>query len=277
MKGFAQLSLEGKRALITGGGTGLGRGLARAFVQAGAEVVVCGRRREPLEEARRFATTDGGTCHLVAADVTVEDDVRALQQAAGRIDILVNNAGISPDEPWETVSLASWRAVLETNMVAPFRLCQAFGPAMRERGWGRIINIASVYGSIAGKPFRYREGWDPSSYFASKHGIHGITRHLAVRLAPYGVTVNSLSPGGIAGATNRGLTLEEQARAAAARTEAEREAEEQRRARFYHDEIPMGRPGTPEDYAGPAVFLASPASGYMTGQILIVDGGWTVW
>ena len=162
-------------------------------------------------------------------------------------------------------------------MVAPFRLCQAFAPAMRERGWGRIINVSSVYGSIAGKPFLYPEGWDPSSYFASKHGIHGITRSLAVRLAPFGVTVNSLSPGGIAGATNRGLTAEEQAREAAAKTGEQREAEARRGARFLHDEIPMGRWGSPEDYAGPAVFLASPAAGYMTGQVLVVDGGWTVW
>ncbi|MEI6387537.1 MAG: SDR family oxidoreductase [Spirochaetota bacterium] len=277
MKGYASLSLEGRRALITGGGTGLGRGLARAFVQAGAEVVLCGRRRAALEEARSVAIADGGQCEIVVADVTVEDEVLALQRAGGRIDILVNNAGISPDEAWETVSLDAWRRVLETNMVAPFHLCQVFAPAMRERGWGRIINISSVYGSMVGKPFLYPEGWDPSPYFASKHGIHGITRNLAVRLAPYGVTVNSLSPGGIAGATNRGLTDEEQAREAEAKTGAEREADEHRGARFLHDEIPMGRWGRPEDYAGPAIFLASPASAYMTGQILIVDGGWTLW
>jgi NAD(P)-dependent dehydrogenase (short-subunit alcohol dehydrogenase family) len=277
MKGLGVLSLEGKRALITGGGTGLGRSLARGFAEAGAEVVICGRRREPLEETRSVVEAAGGSCEIVVADVTVEADVERLRDAAGRIDILVNNAGISPDEAWETVSLDSWREVFDTNLFAPFRLCQVFGPGMRERGWGRIINIASVYGSIAGKPFLYPEGWDPSSYFASKHAVHGLTRNLAVRLAPYGVCVNSLSPGGISGATNRGLTADEQVEAAAAKTPEQREAEAARGARFLHDEIPMGRVGDPDDYTGPAVFLASPGAAYVTGQNLIVDGGWTVW
>ena len=149
-----------------------------------------------------------------------------LKDAAGTIDILVNNAGISPDKSWETVSLESWRAVFDVNLLAPFRLCQVFAPAMRDRGWGRIINIASVYGSIAGKPYHYPPNWDPSSYFASKHAVHGLTRNLAVRLVPHRVCVNSLSPGGIAGATNRGLTADEQAEAAATTIPEQRVAEQ---------------------------------------------------
>ena len=277
MKGLGVLSLEGKRALITGGGTGLGRSLARGFAEAGAEVVICGRRREPLEETRAAVAASGGTCELVVCDITVEAEVARLRDAAGTIDILVNNAGISPDESWETVSLESWRAVFDVNLLAPFRLCQVFAPAMRDRGWGRIINIASVYGSIAGKPYHYPPNWDPSSYFASKHAVHGLTRNLAVRLAPHGVCVNSLSPGGIAGATNRGLTADEQAEAAATTSPEQRVAEAERAARFLHDEIPMGRVGDPDDYTGPAVFLASPGAAYVTGQNLIVDGGWTIW
>ncbi len=277
MKGLDLLSLEGKRALITGGGTGLGQSLARGFAEAGADVVICGRRREPLEETRSVVVAAGGTCDIVACDVTVEADVQRLKAAAGSIDILVNNAGIAPDEPWDTVPLDSWRAVLDVNLLAPFRLCQVFAPPMKDRGWGRIINIASVYGSIAGKPHLYPIGWDPASYFASKHSVHGVTRYLAVRLAPYGVCVNSLSPGGVAGGTNRGLTADEQAQLAEAKTPAERESEAQRTARFLHDEIPMARLGQPDDFAGPAVFLASPGAAYVTGQNLIVDGGWTVW
>jgi NAD(P)-dependent dehydrogenase (short-subunit alcohol dehydrogenase family) len=277
VKGLDILSLEGKRALITGGGTGLGRSLARGFADAGAEVVIVGRRGGPLGETCSIVEEAGGVCEVVVGDITAEADVQALEEAAGRIDILVNNAGISPDEAWETVPLDSWRDVMDVNMLAPFRLCQVFGPAMRERGWGRIINIASVYGSIAGKPFLYPTDWDPASYFATKHGIHGITRYLAVRLAPFGVTVNSLSPGGILGATNRGLTPDDQARVAETKTPADLEAEAARQARFFHDEVPMGRNGQPDDYIGPAVFLASPGSAYITGQNIIVDGGWTVW
>jgi len=277
MKGLRLLSLEGKRAVVTGGGTGLGRSIARGFVEAGAEVVIVGRRAGPLEEARAYALAEGGSCEIVVADVTREADVVRLGEAAGRVDILVNNAGIAPDDAWETVPLDSWRAVFETNVFAPFRLCQQFAPAMRERGWGRIINVASVYGQIAGKPDLYPSDWDPSSYFASKHSVHGLTRNLAVRLAPYGVTVNSLSPGGVSGATNRGLTAAEQAEAAAKRSPDQAANDEQRAARFFSSEIPMRRGGDPEDYMGPAVFLASPASSYMTGQALVVDGGWTVW
>ncbi len=277
MKSHHLLSLEGKRALVTGGGTGLGRGIALGLAEAGADVVICGRRPGPLEEVQGVIAAGGGTCEIVLADVTVEEDVLALQAAAGRIDILVNNAAVMPADPWDTMPIEKFRSVIDTNLVAPFRMCQAFGPAMRDRGWGRIINIGSVYGSIAGKPHLYPAGWDKPHYVTSKHGIHGITRHLAVRLAPYGVTVNSMSPGGIAGAVGFGLSAEDQARAAAALTDEERQAEDARMTRFLHEEIPMRRVGTQEEYAGTAVFLASPASGYVTGQILIVDGGWTIW
>jgi NAD(P)-dependent dehydrogenase (short-subunit alcohol dehydrogenase family) len=277
MKGLALLSLEGKRALVTGAGTGLGQTIARAFSEAGADVVITGRRRAPLEETAASIVDAGGTVEIIESDVTNEDDVQRLKAGAGQIDILVNNAGIAPNEPWDTVPLDSWRDVLEVNLLAPFRLCQVFAPPMAERGWGRIINIASVYGSIAGKPHHYPPDWDPSSYFGSKHGVHGITRYLAVRLAPHGVCVNSLSPGGVAGATNAGLTAKEQASLAASRTAEEARFEAERGARFLHDEIPMGRSGEPDDYAGPAVFLASPGAKYITGQLVIVDGGWTVW
>jgi NAD(P)-dependent dehydrogenase (short-subunit alcohol dehydrogenase family) len=277
MKGLRLLSLEGRRAVVTGGGTGLGRSIARGFVEAGAEAVIVGRREGPLEEARAYALEEGGVCEAVVADVTDEADVQRLAEAAGRVDILVNNAGIAPDDPWETVPLSSWQHVFAVNVFAPFRLCQAFAPAMRERGWGRIINVASVYGQIAGKPDLYPPDWGPSSYFSSKHSVHGLTRYLAVRLAPHGVTVNSLSPGGVSGATNRGLTAAEQAEAAAKRTPEQVEADERRAERFFRSEVPMRRGGDPDDYTGPAVFLASPASSYMTGQILVVDGGWTVW
>ena len=277
MKGLKLLSLEGKRAVITGGGTGLGRSLARGFVEAGAEVVIVGRRRAPLNEARAYASAEGGVCEIVVADVADEEGVKTLRDAAGRVDILVNNAGVAPDESWETVPLDSWRAVFDVNVLAPFRLIQVFAPSMRERGWGRVINIASVYGSIAGKPYHYPADWDPSSYFASKHSVHGLTRYMAVRLAPFGVCVNSLSPGGVTGGSNRGLTAEDQAIHARSLTSEAREANAARVERFLHDEIPMGRGGDPDDYTGPAVFLASPAAAYTTGQNLIVDGGWTVW
>ena len=259
------LHLTGKRALITGGGRGLGRALAIGFTDAGASVVVCGRREQLLRETAAIVTERGGSIDAIVADITSESDVLRLAAEAGDIDILVNNAGVYPSEPWETVSLESWHKVMATNLYAPFRLCQLFGPPMMKRGWGRIINIASVYGGMGPKWQLYPETWGPSSYFASKHGIHGITHYLAPRMARHGVTINSLSPGGIITADQRiGLDAAGELRLA-------------KGAEFAKTEVQMGRAGDADDYIGPAVFLASPGSQYMTGQILVVDGGWSAW
>jgi NAD(P)-dependent dehydrogenase (short-subunit alcohol dehydrogenase family) len=194
------LSLEGRRALVTGSGTGLGKMIALGFAQAGAGVILTGRRRSKLDETADLIRDVGADVTVVTADITSEPDVISLGDQAGQVDILVNNVGIAPNQHWTDVSLDDWRAVFAVNVDAPFRLCQLFAPPMMARGWGRIINIASVYGRQGGNPALYEPlDWDVPSYFATKHAIHGITHYLAGRLAPHGVTINDISPGGFAG------------------------------------------------------------------------------
>lgn len=260
--GHRLLELTGRRALVTGAGRGLGRALALGYAEAGAEIVICARREPLLRETERLAQEMGATVTAVVADVTQEADVQRLVAEAGPIDILINNAGGAIWQPWRTVTLDDWHQAFRLNLDAPFRLIQLFAPGMLERGWGRIINIASVYGSIAPDPRYYHADWDVSSYFATKHGINGLTRYFAPLFAKSGVTINSLSPGGIVTADqDADLTSEERARL----------------ARFQEEMVPMARLGGADDYVGPAIFLGSPASQYVTGQLLIVDGGWSAW
>jgi NAD(P)-dependent dehydrogenase (short-subunit alcohol dehydrogenase family) len=253
--------LTGRRALVTGGGTGIGRALVMALAEAGATVVICGRRVEPLRATVAAAKSGAaaGAIHVVAADVTHEPDVQRLRDAAGDIDILVNNAGGAQQRPWLDVTSEHWRDVVGLNLDAAFRLSQVFAPAMTGRGWGRIINIASVYGMIAADPGRYPGMTvDNASYVAAKHGLIGMTRHLAVRLGRTGVTVNAISPGMIM-VEKHAATLTDGAKEALAAG------------------APAGRMGTPEDLQTALLFLASPGSGFVTGQNVVVDGGWTIW
>jgi NAD(P)-dependent dehydrogenase (short-subunit alcohol dehydrogenase family) len=257
--GLALLELKGLRALVTGAGTGLGRQLALGLAEAGADLVVCGRRRGPLEACAAEATALGAAVGVIAADVTTEAGVEALVAGAGRIDILVNNAGTNRLQPWAELPMQEWRDLLAIDLDAPFRLCQAFGPPMVERGWGRIINVVSVYGSVAGDPARYPGlAWDIPAYVVAKHGLHGLTRYLGARLARHGVCVNSLSPGMFPTEGNRERL-----------TPAVRDALEAG--------TPAGRLGGPDDLKAAAVFLASPGARFVVGQNLVVDGGWTVW
>ena len=258
--GLSLLSLEGTRALVTGAGTGLGRQMALGLAEAGADLVLAARRREPLEETAAQARAFGKGVLVLPADVTREEDVQALRAEAGRVDVLVNNAGGGEVKPWLSVTAEDWRRVVAVNLDAPFRLIQLFAPPMMERHWGRIINVSSIYGLVGGDPSRYPGvEWDNVPYFASKHGLQGLTHALAPRLAPYGVSVNSLCPGMFPNTENNaGLLSPELEAALIAGT-------------------PMRRVGDDLDLKAAVVFLASPGSKFMTGQSLVVDGGWTVW
>jgi NAD(P)-dependent dehydrogenase (short-subunit alcohol dehydrogenase family) len=260
--GHRLLDLSGRRALITGAGRGLGRALAVGYAEAGADIVICARTAERLEQTARLAREHGTQVVPVVADVTDEGDVQRLAAEAGAIDILVNNAGGAIWQPWQTVSLDDWHAAFRLNLDAPFRMIQLFAPGMLERGWGRIINIASVYGSISPDRRYYKPDWDVSSYFATKHGINGLTHYFATRFADRGVTINSLCPGGI-------MMADQDAELA--------DDDRERLERFIDEMVPMRRLGGPDDYVGPAVFLGSQGSRYITGQLLIVDGGWSAW
>jgi NAD(P)-dependent dehydrogenase (short-subunit alcohol dehydrogenase family) len=254
------LSLAGKRALVTGGGAGLGRQMAEALAEAGASLVICGRTRAPLEETAESLAARGRHADPVVADITAEADLARLHEAAGDVDILVNNAGYSLRTPWQDVPLDEWREVMAINVEAPLRLTQLFVPGMMERGWGRVINVSSVYGVVAGDPALYGDlGLDIASYFASKHALIGLTRHLAAMIGGSGVTVNALSPGMFPAtpanakhSTGEGL---------------------QRIA----DRTPVHRVGGDDDLRAAVVYLASPGASFYTGQNLIVDGGWTIW
>ncbi len=257
------LSLDGSRALVTGSGSGIGRQIAQGFAEAGAELILVGRRREPLQETadllKKFSQLK---TTIIDADITTDEGLEEIELEAGRVDILCNNAGASDYGPWQSISIEKWRNTFAVNVEAPFRLCQIFAPLMMERKYGRIINIGSVYGLMGGNPALYPGmDWDIAPYFASKHAVHGITHYLAPRLAMFGTTINTLSPGGFAGSE-----MNEKAGAG---------SEEMLNA--FYDAVPMRRLGGPDDISAAAVFLASIGSKYMTGQNLVIDGGWSSW
>ena len=257
------LSLEGSRALVTGSGSGIGRQIALGFAEAGAELVLVGRRREPLlETAQLIRNFSDKPASVIDTDITTDEGLEKISVESGKIDVLCNNAGASDWGDWQTISIEKWRNTFAVNVEAPFRLCQIFAPRMMESGYGRIINIGSVYGGMGGNPALYPGlDWDIAPYFASKHAVHGITHYLAPRLAMHGTTINTLSPGGFAGSEmneKAGTGTDEQLNA-------------------FYNAVPMRRLGGSDDISAAAVFLASPGSKYMTGQNVTVDGGWSIW
>ena len=261
MAGLSLLSLEGKRALVTGGGIGLGRHMALGLAEAGADLILCGRRGALLEKAASEARKFGSTVIAVEADMTVEADLQRLLADAGPVDILLNNAGGGLLRSWDRITREEWQSVMALNVDAVWRLCQLFAPPMIERCWGRIINISSIYGLISGDPNRYPEemNWDNPAYVVGKHAVQGITHYLGTRFAQYGVTVNSLCPGMFP---------------------SEQEVAPPREAgwdRSLTENTPAKRLGRFEDLKAAAVFLASPGAAFVSGQSIVVDGGWTVW
>jgi NAD(P)-dependent dehydrogenase (short-subunit alcohol dehydrogenase family) len=253
------LDLSGKHALVTGGGTGLGRQMAEALAEAGARVTICGRRAEPLKAATASLVAGGRDARWVVADVTSDSDRRKLFEEVKGVDILVNSAALGERKPWLTVTIDEWRAILMLNLEAPFALSQLFVPPMVERKWGRLINISSIYGLIVGDPSLYGEwGIDLASYVASKHGLIGLTKHLAVTLGGTGVTVNALCPGMFPNTEQNASKASGLGPGLAVRT-------------------PVKRVGNDTDLRSAIVYLASPGSSFYTGQSLVVDGGWTIW
>lgn len=245
--------LDGKRALITGGSRGIGLGIARGLAEAGADVLLTARSREQLESAAASLADTGAEAALSAFDLTdteaIEPWFRALTDEHGAVDILVNNAGGTRRGAAETLPLDDWRHVLELNLTALFVLSQAFGNSRIARGGGgRIINIASLL-SEAARP-------SVAAYAASKGGVRQLTKALAVEWARHGINVNAIGPGYIRSALTEPLQ------------------EEEAFDTWVRERTPLGRWGTPGDLAGAAVFLASAASSFVTGQVLYVDGGW---
>lgn len=234
-------SLAGQTALVTGANTGIGQAIAVAMAQAGAQVIAAGRS----DCAQTAQLTGGEALHLDLADPMAARDIFAAQ----RIDILVNNAGIIRRADAVEFSEADWDAVMDVNLKAVFFTCQSFAKAALARGTGgKIVNIASL--------LSFQGGIRVPSYTASKHGVAGLTKLMANEWAARGINVNGIAPGYIE--TNN--------------TEALRSDPD--RSKSILDRIPAGRWGRPEDIAGTAVFLASPAAAYIHGAVLNVDGGW---
>jgi 2-deoxy-D-gluconate 3-dehydrogenase len=247
-------ALAGRIALVTGAGRGLGVAIALALADAGAAVACAARAPEAGEATARAIRERGGKAAAVVLDVTRSEQVTAAvaetARALGDIDVLVNNAGVVLDTPTLEVSDAEWETVLTTNLTASFRLARAVAPGMIARGRGKIVNVGSMYG-LLGVP-RY------AAYCASKAGVDGLTRSLAVEWARHGIQVNCVAPGYM----NTDIP-----RAAL--------ADPRTRERFLA-KIPARRIGEPAEIGPLVVYLASSASDYMTGQTLYLDGGQTV-
>ncbi|MEU1480567.1 SDR family oxidoreductase [Streptomyces sp. NPDC005760] len=247
-------SLEGRVALVTGGSSGIGRAIAGALARAGASVVIVARRTAELAAAADELTSGGCRVGWVSGDLSTRDGVRTAAEAAaavfGEPDILVNSAGINLRPPMTDLTDAVWDTTMAVNLEAPYLLGQRFGPGMAARGFGRIIHITSQQA--------HRAFVQSGAYGVSKGGLESLARSQAEAWSPHGVTCNTLVPGFVLTPLNARLADDpEQVASLAARTM-------------------TGRNGVPEDFAGAAVFLASGASAYVTGQSIFVDGGLSV-
>ena len=246
--------LDGKTAVITGGGRGLGEYMANALSDVGANVVVCSRKLEACEGVKQEIEARDGKALALACDITKPSDVTHVvsetEQTFGAIDILVNNSGATWGTPPEAMPLEQFERVVDINVKGTFIMSQTVGKTMIARGQGgTIINIASVAGLVGGNP-KYIQA---VGYHASKGAVVNMTRDLATSWAQYGITVNAIAPGWFPTKMSRGLL---------------NKYEQQMLS-----DIPLQRFGGPNDIQGVIVFLASPAAAYVTGQILVVDGG----
>jgi NAD(P)-dependent dehydrogenase (short-subunit alcohol dehydrogenase family) len=245
--------LTGRVALVTGGSKGLGLAMARGLAQAGADVVISSRHETELKSA--LDTVLAGTDrrgHYVVADMTSRADVARLADEAvrrmGKVDILINNAGTNTPEPIDAITDAAWDNLIELNLTSVMAMTRALVPGMKQRRWGRVIHVSSMMAFIS------KEG--RNAYSATKAAVIGMARASALELGPLGITVNCLCPGPFLTELPRSLLSQE-------------EQDEWGRI------TAAGRWGNPDELVGPILFLASDAGSYITGQALIVDGGFT--
>jgi gluconate 5-dehydrogenase len=243
--------LSGQAALVTGGSRGLGEEIAEGLAEAGASLMLVARRPQWLEPAVERFRARGFSCEGVECDVADPAAVASVVDSMERVDILVNNAGVTWGQPAEEMPLEKWQNVIDINLTGAFLFCQAAGRAMIRQRSGCIINVASIAGLVAMPGAIHSAG-----YAASKGGMLALTRELAAKWAKHGIRVNAIAPGFFPSRMTEKVL---------ARVQAEVEAE-----------IPMGRVGRAGELKGVAVFLASAASAYITGQTIVVDGGATV-
>lgn len=247
-------SLTNKTAIVTGGGRGLGRAIAIGLAQFGADVALVARTASELQATAREVETQGTRALVYPSDVSNKKDIERVVNDVvaqwGRVDILVNNAGVDAAKPALDYTEEDWDFVLDVNLKGYFLFAQAVARHMKETGGGAIINNSSICGDVAVKNI--------VAYNASKGGVNMLTRTLAIEWAPYNIRVNAFSP----------AYMEAFMPGAASEHDEKKEAS-------IRELTPLGRRGRPEELVGPVVFLASDASSYVTGEILMVDGGWT--
>jgi NAD(P)-dependent dehydrogenase (short-subunit alcohol dehydrogenase family) len=250
--GLEIFKLAGKVALVTGGSKGLGKAMARGLAEAGADVVISSRHEDELRPAlEEILHGTGRRGKYVVADMSKRDQVQALAKAAldqmGHVDILINNAGTNKPQAIDAITDADWDNVLEINLSSIMVLSRALVPQMKARRWGRIIHISSVMGFLS-KEKRH-------IYSATKSALIGLARSMALDLGPFGITVNCIAPGPFLTDLPGGLL-----------SEAEKKA--------FAEHTALGRWGEPRELVGPALLLASDAGSYITGETLVVDGGY---
>jgi len=250
---MSEKKLAGRVAVITGASKGLGKAMALALAGAGARLALVSRNRAQLETTAEAVRALGAEAEVFVADITDEQQVKQLEAAVigrfGKVQILINNAGINVRKPATDFTLAEWKQVMDTNVTGAFLMCRAFVPPMKGQGYGRILNLTSIMShvAIAGR----------TAYAASKSGLLGFTRALALELAPEQITVNGISPGPFATEMNTPLMQNPELN------------------REFISKIPLGRWGRVEEVGQLAVYLCSDDAGFVTGTDILMDGGWT--
>ena len=244
--------LDGKIALVTGAGRGIGRAAAMALAAAGAEVVLNSRSPDELKAVADEIRGAGGNARPLPFDVTDTPAMRAAIAGVGRLDILVNNAGTNRPQPFLEVDDATLDRMIDLNIAAAFRVAQAAARPMVEAGGGVIVNVSSQMGHVGSERNR-------TAYVMTKHAIEGLTKAMGVELAPHGVRVVSIAPTFVMTPLTQPFLDDPETR------------------KWILDRIPLGRVGTVEEVANAIVFLSSPAAALVTGSSLLADGGWTAW
>jgi len=245
--------LTGRAAVITGASKGLGKAMALALGAAGAKLALVSRNKEQLQAVAAEARKLGAEAEVFVTDVTSEEQVKQLERDVaaklGKVQILINNAGINIRKPSVEFTLDDWRAVMDTNLTSVFLMCRAFVPAMKGQGYGRILNLTSIMShvAIAGR----------TAYAASKSGLLGFTKALALELVADKITVNGISPGPFATELNKPILENPEANAQ------------------FLSKIPLGRWGRVEEVGQLALYLCSEDAGFITGTDILIDGGWT--
>ena len=250
-----QFQLTGKVAVVTGGSKGLGRAMAIGLADAGATVAVVSRTKNLIEETAQDIIKGGGKAIAIPADIKDEQDIermtKTVMAACGRIDILINNAGIAPMSPAVEVPLEEWNDVMDTNLKSVFLMARTIGKVMMTQKSGKVINIGSILGTKALHLCLH--------YGASKAAIMQMTRNLALEWSRFPIHVNCIAPGFFA----------------TEMTQSQQDNEKDKK--FLLQKIPLKRFGKPEEIVGLAIFLSSPASDYITGETIFIDGGYSIW